>query len=76
MFLLPQNVLDKLTVLCRNYLWGGTEANTRVPHISWATTCKPKKYGGAGIKDFARWNKATIAKLVWAIANKKDSLLG
>jgi len=74
MFLLPQNVIDKLTALCRNFLWGGTEDHTRVPHVSWATTCKAKKYGGAGIKDLTSWNKATIAKLVWAIATKKDSL--
>ena len=63
-FLLPQNVLDKLTTLCRNYLWGGSEEYTRVPPISWATTCQAKKNGGAGIKDFVNWNKATIAKLV------------
>ncbi|KAJ8452547.1 hypothetical protein Cgig2_000136 [Carnegiea gigantea] len=58
----------------RNFLWGGTEDFTRVPHISWANTCKAKKHEGLGIKDFTAWNKATIAKLVWTIANKKDSL--
>ena len=45
-----------------------------MPHISWVNTCKAKKHGGIGIKDFTAWNKATIAKLVWAIATKKDSL--
>ncbi|KAJ8419978.1 LOW QUALITY PROTEIN: hypothetical protein Cgig2_001708 [Carnegiea gigantea] len=66
-------VLDSIISICRNFLWGGTEDFTRVPHISWATTCKAKKHGGLGIKDFTAWNKATIAKLVWATANKKDS---
>ena len=73
-FLLPQKVLDKLTSICRNFLWGGKIDSSKIPYISWATTCKAKKNGGAGIKDFKAWNKATIAKLVWAIANKKDSL--
>ncbi|KAJ8435424.1 LOW QUALITY PROTEIN: hypothetical protein Cgig2_013922 [Carnegiea gigantea] len=70
-FLLPNAVLDKLTKLCRNYLWSGSTEYKKAPHISWSTTCLPKREGGIGIKDF---NKATIAKLVWAIANKKDVL--
>ena len=74
MFLIPQNVLDKITTVCRNYLWGGKEEYTRAPHISWANACRDKKYGGIGIKEFTAWNKATIAKLVWAVANKKDTL--
>ena len=27
-----------------------------------------------GLKDFAAWNKATIAKLIWAVVGKKDIL--
>lgn len=34
----------------------------------------PRKYGGLGIKDFQAWNKAKIAKPVWAVATKKDIL--
>ena len=47
---------------------------TKTPHISWTNTCKSKKHGGAGIKDYTAWNKATIAKLVRAIASKQDIL--
>ena len=73
-FLLPQSVLEKITSICRNYLWGETEDHTRIPHISWTNTCKARKHGGTGIKGYTAWNKATIVKLVWAIATKKDSL--
>jgi len=55
-------------------LMGGKEEYTRVPHISWKNTCQEKKYGGIRLKDFANWNKATIAKLVWALSKKKDVL--
>jgi len=34
MFLLPQNVLEKITAICRNYQWGGTDDHTKVPPIS------------------------------------------
>ena len=73
-FLLPKAVVEKITSICRNYVWGGTEEYTRVPHISCAHTCQAKKHGGIWIKDYDAWNKATIAKLVWAIATKKDVL--
>ncbi|KAJ8433456.1 hypothetical protein Cgig2_014497 [Carnegiea gigantea] len=44
------------------------------PYISWNKTYTPRKYGGIGLKYFGAWNKACIAKIVWVIALKKDSL--
>jgi len=73
-FLLPKTILEKITSICKNYLWGGTEDHTKVPHISWANTCKAKKHGGLGLKDCEAWNKVIITKLVWAIGTKKDVL--
>ncbi|KAJ8419239.1 hypothetical protein Cgig2_023879 [Carnegiea gigantea] len=66
-FLLPNAVLDKLTKLCRNYLWAGTTEYKKAPNLSWSTTCLSKREGGIGIKDFKAWNKATIAKLICSI---------
>ena len=45
-FLLPNDVLKKITQLCRNYLWSGTAEFKRPPHISWTSTCMPKCQGG------------------------------
>jgi len=42
--------------------------------VSWVETCKPKTYGGLGIRNMEGWNKASIAKLVWVVAKKKDLL--
>ena len=44
------------------------------PYISWTKTCTPRKYGGIGLKNLGAWNKACIAKIVWAITLKKDCL--
>ena len=44
------------------------------PFISWGTTCTPKNYRGVGLKNLGAWNKASIAKIVWAIAEKKNLL--
>ena len=73
-FLLPNEVTDRITQICQNFLWSGTTEFKRPPHISWRQSCLPKSKGGLGIKDFAAWNKAFIAKLVWAVADKKDTL--
>jgi len=67
-------VVDKITKICRNYLWGANLDTKKIPYISWQATCIPNKVGGLGIKNLTLWNQASIAKLVWDIAKKKDSL--
>ncbi|KAJ8421100.1 hypothetical protein Cgig2_016925 [Carnegiea gigantea] len=62
-FLLPKEVTEKITKICRNYLWGGIGDYKKVPDISWQQTCQPKSQGGIGIKEFAAWNKVTILVL-------------
>ena len=73
-FILPQDVIDNINQMCRNYLCGGTPDSKRIPFISWNTTCLPRKHGGFGLKNLVAWNKTCIAKLVWVVAAKKDIL--
>ena len=73
-FLFPHAVVENITKLCTNYLWGGYEEFKRIPHISWSSICMPKSQGGIRLQNLLAWNKAIIAKLVWAIASKKDVL--
>jgi len=42
--------------------------------VAWDKVCTPKKQGGLGVKNLNLWNIACVAKLVWAITMKKDSL--
>ena len=73
-FILPNSVIERLTQICRNFLWGVKAEYAATPKVAWDTVCLDKKNGGLGIKDLAAWNKALIAKLVWAVAKKKDLL--
>ena len=73
-FILPQEAIDQMNQICRNYLWGGMVDYKRNPFISWKATCMSRKYGGLGLRNLGVWNKACIAKIVWAIADKKDLL--
>jgi len=51
-FLLPNAVIERLTQLCRNYLWSGSTEFKRVSHISWTITFQPRSKRGIGLKNF------------------------
>ena len=73
-FVLPKEVVNQVTKLCRNYLWSADCSYSKNPYVAWAEVCLPKTVGGIGLKNLEVWNKAWIAKLVWEIAMKKDIL--
>lgn len=72
-FILPNSVTCAIERICRNFLWSGS-INRSFASVAWAEVCKPKNEGGLGIIDIKLWNKAAIAKHIWAISTKKDSL--
>ena len=45
-FLLPAEVTEKITKICRNFLWSGTAGYKKSPYISWKQTCLKKSQGG------------------------------
>jgi len=73
-FMIPSGVIKEVEKICRNFLWGAHESCKKIPYVAWDNICKPKKYGGLGLRNLDAWNKASLAKLVWAVAMKKDSL--
>ncbi|KAK6120883.1 hypothetical protein DH2020_045380 [Rehmannia glutinosa] len=68
-FPLPNTVIDRITRLCRVFLWG---KNTSP--IKWTKVCLPSDEGGLGLRDVHSWNKALLAKILWNIHSKADSL--
>ncbi|XP_021731501.1 uncharacterized protein LOC110698389 [Chenopodium quinoa] len=71
--LLPKGVMHRITQLCRSFLWDGAAMVGGAPPISWDWVCKPKKYGGIGMRDCSRWNNAALGEYVWKIAKKEDT---
>jgi len=53
-------VIDKVTKLCRNFLWGGETEYRKVPYVAWDAVCLLKKRGGLGIKNLDKWNAALL----------------
>lgn len=68
-FPLPMSCLDRITSLCRNFLWG-----TKWAHVAWESITKPKDEGGLGLRHLPTWNRAFLAKTIWNIQRKADSL--
>ena len=73
-FILPQAVVDQVKKPCRNFRWGGEGGYKKASYVAWDSVCQTKNKGGLGIKNLDLWNVACIAKLIWAIAKKNDSL--
>ncbi|KAL8463730.1 hypothetical protein ACS0TY_034404 [Phlomoides rotata] len=68
-FPLPSAIISRIYSLCRLLLWG-----KKRPPVSWSSVCLPKEEGGLGIRDIKIWNQALLAKVLWSIHNKADSL--
>ncbi|KAJ8427720.1 LOW QUALITY PROTEIN: hypothetical protein Cgig2_022194 [Carnegiea gigantea] len=63
-FILPQEVVNQVMKMCRNYLWGGSENYKKILYVAWDKICTPKKHRGLGVKNLRLWNMACIAKLL------------
>ncbi|KAL2237180.1 UNVERIFIED_CONTAM: Retrovirus-related Pol polyprotein from type-2 retrotransposable element R2DM [Sesamum indicum] len=68
-FPLPVAVIEKIHRLCRNFLW-----NSRRAPVAWEEIYHPKEEGGLGIRHIQSWNVALLARILWNIHRKADTL--
>ncbi|XP_022897683.1 uncharacterized protein LOC111411379 [Olea europaea var. sylvestris] len=47
---------------------------SKKPLVAWRDVCLPKDEGSLGLKDMKSWNSALLAKSLWNIHQKKDTL--
>ena len=64
-FRIPKQVVNKIVRLQRNFLWGGTSDQIKIPWIRWETVCLPKEQGGLGVKDITSFNISLLGKWKW-----------
>lgn len=55
-------------------MWSDDWFSCRPGNIKWQNMCDSNQFGGLGIRDILVWNKAALAKYVWAIYAKEDNL--
>ncbi|CAH9086471.1 unnamed protein product [Cuscuta europaea] len=68
-FPVPQTILDRIVSICRIFLWGG-----KYSKVAWDDICLPREEGGLGIHDAKTWNHALLARTLWDVHRKKDTL--
>ncbi|XP_074315167.1 uncharacterized protein LOC141651346 [Silene latifolia] len=66
--------MDRIELICRNYLWSGSEDFHKTSPVAWNKVCTDKKFGGLGIIKCKLWNVAMLGKYVWWLAEKADHL--
>lgn len=73
---LPASAHNLLDRYCRRFLWGEElDSSQRKIHVvSWKQVCKPKDYGGLGVRQAAQVNKALLSKLGWKIIMNDSAL--
>ncbi|XP_074304001.1 uncharacterized protein LOC141638486 [Silene latifolia] len=73
-FVIPVTVLDRVTAICRNYLWSSSDQYGKAPSVAWDALCTEKKFGGLGIVNCRLWNQVLIGKYTWWLTCKSDHL--
>ncbi|XP_062108509.1 uncharacterized protein LOC133819318 [Humulus lupulus] len=73
-FILPQSIIKEVEKICRGFLWGASGSRRKLHMASWHQVCLPKAYGGLRFRDGTNWNRAILAKYIWAVLEKQDLL--
>ena len=73
-FPVPSSVISGMIKICRNFLWAGDIKKSHSALVAWKDICLPKKEGGLNIFDLKVINRCYLAKHIWDIHNKADSL--
>lgn len=73
-FILPKKLIKKIEGLMATFLWL-VEAKTKYQaKVSWIDACSEVKESGLGLLNVEFWNKILVAKQIWNICQKKNSL--
>jgi len=73
-FPVPDIVLKQVISICRNFLWTGSASRNKSARVAWHTVCLPKSEGGLGLFDIRARNNSFLAKQLWNIHLKTDSI--
>ncbi|GKD52922.1 putative RNA-directed DNA polymerase, partial [Tanacetum coccineum] len=61
----PKKIINKLESIRRNFFWGGSMDDNKIPWIAWEKVLSPRDHGGLGIGGLRTCNQAMLAKWRW-----------
>lgn len=65
--MVPKKCLKKIQIMQRDFIWGHNSDTKKIHTIRWHGICKPKNFGGLGLRHFSGMNEACITKLGWKL---------
>lgn len=71
---LPKYLCAEIDKKCRKFLWGDMEGDRHMHTVSWSKVCSPKSWGGLGLRAAHKINQASMVKVGWQLATKKEDL--
>ena len=75
-FRLPQGLVDDIHKAIARFWWGDTGQHKKIYWCKWSELAVHKSVGGLSFRDVGRFNQALIAKNVWRLLRRPDSLVG
>ncbi|KAG4954205.1 hypothetical protein JHK87_039799 [Glycine soja] len=73
-FRAPATVINRLTAIQRQFLWGGNFEGKKIAWVAWRQVCVSREMGGLGIKDIKVLNNALLIKWKWLMFHQSDQL--
>ena len=64
-------MINIINYVCHSFLWFGVIDSSKLGNMSWSKVCKPKKFGGLGVRNLHLWN---LGKVAWHISSLIESL--
>ena len=75
-FRLPKTLVSAIHKAVAKFWWGGSGDERKMQLCKWEELTKRKTEGGLGFRDLEKFNQALVAKSVWRIIRRPDSLIG
>nr|CCA66140.1 hypothetical protein [Beta vulgaris subsp. vulgaris] len=71
---MPQDVVNKIIGLARQFLWAGSDGKNAMPLVAWSVLQLPKSLGGMGIGNIKHKNQALLFKWIWRLFDEPSQL--
>ncbi|KAK4384943.1 putative mitochondrial protein [Sesamum angolense] len=73
-FKLPRTLLQEFQALAANFFWHDGDRR-RIHWLAWDKMCKSKLQGGLGFRNLEAFNLALLAKQLWRLLSRPESLV-
>lgn len=73
-FRLPKVITQKISTICRSYLWYVVYDDCIPGSVGWDSLCNQKDQGGLCFRNISLWNQVYVGKVAWAISQRQDNL--